>query len=200
MKCITAILILALPLALNATTVDQNTKTEGARAITEVFDHLNPVLIENHLAPLSFNSSDLLVFQPEDVDRKIKVWNFQTLNVSLDFLPDTFELLLLSRNDINLVRGPGYDRPPAPKWTAQQAMETARNYVAAIFSALPNEMGVPTAEYEATANLPQHSVMMKYYPGMWHVRWPRVDPQGHLFRIDSICVDISEDQGLFMAS
>ena len=194
------ILLLGLPLVLRAGEPDQAGEGIGIRRIHEVLERLNPVLTKYQLAPLSFTPSEILIFHPKDTFRKINVWNFQTLRVTFNFLPGSFELLSLNRLDINYTPGTGYDNPPKPKWTEDKAVTIAKDYAQAIFDGFPKDTGPPLVTFEDNMNLPQYSSVMKYYPGRWHIRWPRTDGKGHQFALDAIHVYVSEDQGLASAS
>jgi hypothetical protein len=201
MRYIIILLGLVLPVMSKAEEMNQAEKDNGIKAITKIFDRLNPVLAKYHLTPLTFTSSNLQAFHHHNVFGNVSVCGFNTSSkISLDFLPDSFEPIAFYNNNIKYDQGLGFDQPPSPKWTQEQAVATAKEYVVAIFGKFPkDDVGPPTVEFEKRRNAFKPTWVMKYFTGDWHIRWPRVDTKGYLFNADSVSIYISEDQGVTTA-
>ncbi len=158
------------------------------------FKRLNAVLAENHLNPLDFDPAQLRVIKDKSLNPAVTMWRFQTPNKTFIYCsPTSGDVLSFFRNDIKYTEGPGYDQPPQPNWTKEQAIAMAKTYLAALFGTFPEDVGPPEVKFEPVREIP------KYYPGQWEISWPRVDEKGHLFAIDEISIYISETQGITSA-
>lgn len=82
------------------------------------------------------------------------------------------------------------DTPDTPKWTKEEAAAEARQFVIATTGKWPRNLGVPSAIFKTL-----RVYGGKYEKGEWHVHWPRVDEQGHLFFLDGVNVVLSESKG-----
>jgi hypothetical protein len=114
----------------------------------------------------------------------------------IHFLPDSFKPIAFFNHNIKYDQGPGFDEPPPPKWTEEQAVATGKEYVAAIFGQFPKDVGPPKVEFEKRRNLLKHTTIWKYYTGDWQIVWPRISSKGYLFNGNAVVINISEDQGV----
>jgi hypothetical protein len=201
MSRIIIILWLVFSLITKAEEASQTETSEGIEHITGIIDRLNLVFAKYHLAPLAFDPSEVRLSHPHEALRNVDVCRFYALSkISVDLLPKTFEPIAFYNDNIKYDQGPGYDQPPKPKWTEEQAIAIGEEYIKAILGQFPqNEVGPPTVEFEKRRNVIKHTSVWKYFVGRWHIRWPRFDAKGYPFNEDSITIYISEDQGLATA-
>lgn len=159
------------------------------------FAQVNEILIQGHLAPLPFDPVRLKVIKDHSLNPLVSMWMFQTTaNASVYCSPESGALCSIYRGDIKYSEGPGFKSPPRPTWTKDQAILVAKKYAVALFGAFPENVGPPHASYDAIQDVPL------YYPGIWTVRWPRVDQGGHIFAADSLGIKVSEEKGLTSAA
>lgn len=192
MKVFSLIIALGMLVSFNAFGDDNTHKcTESA---INTFDRLNALLVKSGYQSLSFDPSKITNVPKYDFSRKINILELQTASGPfVDCLPDSGDVLALDSH-IPYKQGSSYDHPPSPTWNKERAVALARAYVQAVFKEFPADAGTPQINFAPTSEFP------KYYEGVWHIRWPRVDKEGHVFIADSLDVFLSETKGLRYAS
>jgi len=92
-----------------------------------------------------------------------------------------------------------YDLPQTPKWSPDQAVLMAKEFVSAVIGHFPEEVAKPLVKMEASPVLKREEsrkYTQKHPDVTWRVIWPRVDSDGHPFGKDSINVQLNERTGL----
>jgi hypothetical protein len=153
-------------------------------------------------ATLPFNPPDQVYTDDDDVYYHVPtLLLMDTRNgYRITFLQPTHQLMEFTNDRIfddlfGTNKGKLYDQPTKPQWTAEHAIEVAKNFLPLVFDRKDIILGKPYAKY-----IHQFEQMPKYYTSFWRVGWNRVDAQGHLFTpLEDVWFDIDESRGVFYA-
>lgn len=84
---------------------------------------------------------------------------------------------------------PAFEKPSAPKWTKDQAIQVGNAFVNALAPQIKIQLG------EGSARFDQRQSNGTYQVGYWMIDWPRIDSKGHPFSDDGIIMEIPEGYG-----
>jgi hypothetical protein len=92
---------------------------------------------------------------------------------------------------VNRLYGPSapmYENQFVPKWTKDDAIQEGTKALKELGARMKIKLAT-----KAWARYDQRQLNGKYQPGMWIMRWPRVDSRGNPFRDDGVTMEIPEN-------
>ena len=187
-------LILVFALILTSTSIQGQSKPpipnqdRYRKVFFETLGKWNKILEAKKLPVIPCNPNDVRVEYGSELSEDDIVEADINPVFGVKFSPDSPNVSEVARG-IPLEWLGSYDAPPKPTWTPDQAIKEAKFWYEAVIGKLPNNVGKPVAKFSPKPN--SH----KFRNGQWTVTWPRVDDEGHPFRMDNIYCTLDEKWG-----